>query len=186
LRLHVGAGFLDGHRSRGPGGVLQLADRAYTPREGKHCMHHLLRCPFGQAIGARTQRHRRLDSRTIGATGDPGGPRRSGHLAACRAPHLRPWILGHPRLDRRSLPHLMPPWRGIVSRYGRMAVHTLVGLDDHDLIDLIHRHPGACMARMAWLPTTTAGTPWAPRRLCGGRITRGRVGRMLQGAALLL
>ena len=71
---------------------------------------------------------------------------------------------------------------------------TLIGLDDHDLIDFVPRHQGACMARMARLTATTAFTPRAPWMLGLGRITRGRAGSkrqglvqlFLQGADLLL
>lgn len=86
-------------------------------------MHHLLRRPLGQAMRARTQRHRRLDPRTIGATGRGEHP-----------PETRPH-----RLARRALQHLMPSWLGIVPRQRRGAVRALFGFDHDDLINVFRR-----------------------------------------------
>jgi hypothetical protein len=174
LRLHGGAGFLDGRCSRSRSGMLQWADRAYTQWEGKHVMHHLLCRPFGQVLGSRTQRHGGLDPRTIGATGDPCGPRRAGHLAACRAEPLMPVVLGHDRLDRRELPHLMPPWRGIVPRQTRLTGRARLRLDTHDLINFFHWAEGTRRARRARLTATTAFAPRTTRTGMHGRIARRR------------
>src|SRR5215210_9100077 len=110
-------------------------------------------------IRPRIQRHRCLYPRTISAAGNPLGPRRSRHLTAGGAYQLMPLILSDHRLDRRHLAHLMPPWLGIVSRQGCLAVCTLLGLDHHHLIDFVHRQKGAGMTRMTRLATTAALTP---------------------------
>ena len=57
-----------------------------------------------------------LKKPTLESAGDPGGPWRTRHLAACRAHELMPLRRGHHRLDRGNLHDLMAPRREIISR----------------------------------------------------------------------
>lgn len=92
-RLYVGAGCLAWRYSRGRGGLRPLAAGAHPPWDVKHCIHHLLRHPFGQAIRSRTPRHQRLDPRTVSA------------VIATMKFSLAERVLGWPAFTRRW------PWR---------------------------------------------------------------------------
>jgi hypothetical protein len=48
-----------------------------------------------------------------------------------------PLIRGHHRRDRRYLDDVVPPRRGIVARYGRVALGALLRLAHHHLIDCL-------------------------------------------------
>jgi hypothetical protein len=174
LLVHGSAGFLHWRGDRLWRRLLPLADRPSTPRDTTHIVPHLLWRAFGQALGPRTPRSPRLHPRTIGATGNPYWPGRSGHLAACRAPQLMPLLRGHHRRDRRHLNPWMTPRRGICSREGRVAVRALRGLASHARIDCFSRDQGARMARMARLTTATARASRTMRTLRRSRIARRR------------
>jgi len=68
----------------------------------------------------------------------------------------------------------MTPRRGIISREESGAAGTLHGLENHDLIDGVHREEGTRMARMPGLTTTTARAPRTPPPLMLWRVARRR------------
>jgi len=170
--VDVAAGCRDGRGDRRGRGLLHWADRPPTHRYATHLVHHRLGGTLGSTIRSRLPRHRGLSPRAIGAPGHARGPRRAGHLAACRAESLMPSVRGHDGLERRALHHVMPPWRGIVPRQTRLAGRPHRRLEVHDLSTFFHGEEGTRRARLARLPATTALAPRTTRTGMRGRIAR--------------